>query len=98
MQQDALTYAIARQLASAATLRPFRCNLDLSEAAFLINLSNEPHLPCVGVPHNDDFVIAFTQLNEPLPRTDWCFFGEAIVFVVAAVRNVDFSHQLSPLF
>jgi hypothetical protein len=52
------------------------------------------NLPCAAVPHNNDFVIAFTKLDKTLPRTD--FFGEAIALVVAAVRNVDF--QVASLF
>src|SRR3989337_3681897 len=77
-------------------LRGLWSNLALSDATLLINLSNESHLPCIGVPHNDDFVVAFTKLDEPLPRTDRCLVGEAIACVVAAVRNVDFSHQHPP--
>jgi hypothetical protein len=77
---------------AAQQLRHLRGNLGLSDATFLINLSNESHLPCAAVPHNNDFVIALTKLDETLPRTDWCFIGEAIALVVAAVRNVDFSH------
>jgi hypothetical protein len=74
-------------------LRDLGSNLAFSDATFLINLSNKSHLPSVAIPHNDDFVVAFTKSDEPLPRTDWCFFAEAIVVVVAAIRNVDFSHQ-----
>jgi hypothetical protein len=66
--------------------RDLRSNLGLSDAAFLITLSNESHLPCAAVAHNNDFVIAFTKLDKTLPRTDWCFFGEAIALVVAAAR------------
>lgn len=65
----------------------------MSDTTFLINLSNQPHLPCVGIAHNNDLVIAFTKLDEALPRADWCLFAEAIVLVVAAIRNVDFSHH-----
>jgi len=82
---------------TALQLRDLRGNPGLSDATFLINLSNESHLPCAAVPHNNDFVIAFTKLDETLPRTDCCFIGEAIAFVIAAVRNVDFSHQNSLL-
>ena len=80
----------------AAFLRGFRSGLPLSDTASLINLSNESHPPCVGVSHNDDFVVAFTKLDEPLPGTDRCFRAAAVIFVVAAVRNIDFSHQFSP--
>jgi hypothetical protein len=76
-------------------LRNLRSNLASSDATLLIDLGNESHLPCVDVPHNDDFVIAFTKLDESLPRTDWCFFCEAIIAIVAGVRDVNFSHQLS---
>ena len=38
------------------------------------------------------------KLEEPLPRMDRCFFAEAIVFVVAVVRNVDFSHHVRLLY
>ena len=75
-------------------LRGLRSNLALSDSIFLIDLSDQSHLPRIGVSHNDDFVVAFTELDKPLPRTDWCFCAEAIVFVVAAVRNVDFSHHV----
>ena len=47
---------IARERRSQ--LRGLRSNLALSDATFLIKLSNEFHLPCVGVPHNDNFVVA----------------------------------------
>src|SRR5690349_17125675 len=76
-----------------AMLRDLRSNLALGDTTFLINLSNQPHLPCVGIAHNNYLVIAFTKLDEALPRADWCLFAEAIVLVVAAIRNVDFSHH-----
>ena len=66
----------------------------MSDTTFLINLSNQPHLPSVGIAHNNYLVIAFTKLDEALPRADWCLFAEAIVLVVAAIENVsDFSHH-----
>jgi hypothetical protein len=64
----------------------------LGGTAFLINFSDESHPHCVGA-HNDDFVVAFTKLYEPLPRADRSFAREAIVLVVTAIRNVNFPQE-----
>jgi len=54
------SFALRLRIHDTPQLRDFRGKLALSNASLLTNLGNQSHLSCISVPHNDDFVVAFT--------------------------------------